>query len=549
MSFLPLILNTAQTMTNDPKSKYFLPGVLANIPGDNTQGRLLPIEEHSWSIGAIGGVSGQTVTSAFEDNWMTYLEKVQKLKLNGQVAVPQPATPFPLLDLQNGQHQAIQIIGLQNVKVARVKVLESTDTGYHISLVLQLNQWSSLGYPALQINTPYTLRQSLCLANQGSTACNGNASTDIDGDGSAVVLIQNAAIEVDLHIGITGTGPARALAVTLNAVDLVGSTPGQSPVLSVQSLVINASVSSFLLDIWRSMATKAITSADGANGIFGQIDTALNTVDNLTTLSKIITGQLESLVNSMFGAVAAGALPTHAPAPGVNQVDQYLVDRAGYALNTEGSGWYLPQVLTGIDQPRLDPFDIASIPIPDFTIDPFGPVTAVAFSTVQVIGLSNLLTPAAQMRFQPNSLSFVATLGMLDPPPVFGGQQQQVPPPPTLLTANFTMTMMDTVVAGGITITLPRPSLAVAANSTGSNLDDLQLDIDSLAISVADPSHFVIAVEIDSAFAGIINEALNTATIRTQILSAVNEALGNSLDTISSAVTGEIKSLIAARLG
>jgi hypothetical protein len=547
MAFLPLILNTAQKLANDPGSKYFLPNVLQGLSGDNSQRKLLPIEQQNWPIGPIGGVPGQTVTTGFEDNWMTYLEKVKKVNLNGQSAIAKPDTPTPQLNLSDSQHNLIQIVGLQNVKVTQVNVLASTEAGYHVALALQSNAWND--YPVLQVNTPYTLSQNLCLANNGSSSCNGNAETDIVGSGSANILIQGAALHADVSVGLSGQDANRQVTVTLNALKLVGSDPNQSPALNVNKLTIDANVSSFLLNVWQTMAIKAITSPDGSAGIFEQIDGALNSAGNLNALAAMLTTQLQSILKEAFGPVAAGALPGHPQAPGVNPVDQYLVDRASYALNTQGSGWYVPQLVTSISNPQLEPLQVASIQLPDITIAALGvTATAVSLSQVTITGLSNLLTPAAQMVFKPNSLSFVATLGMLNPPPQFSGQARQVPAPPTRVNGNFTMTIMDTAIAGTMAITLQQPSLSVTANSEGDSLDNMTISFSSLAISLPDLANLVIAVQLDSAFTGMINEALKNNSIRAQILQAVNGALGSNLGVIGGAVTGQVKQLIQSRL-
>jgi hypothetical protein len=547
MAFLPLILNTAQKLANDPGSKYFLPNVLQGLSGDNSQRKLLPIEQKNWPIGPIGGVPGQTVTTAFEDNWMTYLEKVKKINLTGQNAIAAPGTPTPQLNLADSQGKLIQIVGLQNVKVLQVNVLSSTEAGYHVALVLQSNAWNN--YPALQVATPYTLSQNLCLANSGSNSCNGNAATDIVGSGTANILIQGAALHADVNVGMSGQDANRQVTVTLNALKLVGSDPNQSPALNVSDLTIDANVSSFLLNVWKTMAIKAITSPDGSAGIFEQIDGALNSAGNLNALATMLTTQLQSILKEAFGPVAAGALPSHAQAPGVNQVDQYLVDRASYALNTQGSGWYVPQLVTSISDPQLEPLQVASIQLPDIAISALGvTATAVALSKVTITGLSNLLTPAAQMVFKPNSLSFVATLGMLNPPPVFGGQATQVPAPPTRVNGNFTMTIMDTLINGTMAITLQQPSMSVTANSEGDNLDNMTISFSSIAISLPDLANLVIAVQLDSAFTGMINEALKNNSIRSQILQAVNGALASNLGVIGGAVTDQAKKLIQSRL-
>jgi hypothetical protein len=547
MSFLPMILNTAQTMANDPGNKYFLPGVLASISGDNAQGKLLPVEAQAWPVGPIGGVPGQTIASAFEANWLTYLEKVEKLNISGQDAIPQPATPEPVLNL-GGAAQPIQIIGLQNVKVANVSELTATDDDYRITMTLVLNAWPD--YPPMSISAPYALSQDICLANTGSGTCNGNASTDINGSGSADVRILGAAISADANIGITGQDTARQLVVSLNAVKLVGDGAGVTPSLNVDSLTIDASVSQFLLNVWKNAATQAITSQDGCSAIFTQIEAALNSANNLGSLSSTLTAQLRSVLDGAFDTVSAGSLPSHPQVPGVNQVDQYLVDRATYSLNTQGSDFYLPQLITSISNPQLEPLQISTISVPDISIPVLGvTATQVGLSQVSVVGLSNLLTPAAQMVFQPHRLSFVAALGTLNPPPVFPGQATQVPAPPMQLKGSFSMTITGTVVAGSIAITLNQPTLSVTVDSEGDKLDNLQLHFSTLSIGVADPKDLVIAVQLDSAFQGMINEALNTPSIQTQILEAVNGAVQDNLGQISSAVTTEVVKLLHARLG
>lgn len=552
MSFLPFILNTAQQLTNDPKNSYFLPKLLEPLPGNNAQGRLLPIEQESWVIGPIHGVPGNTITTAFENNWLTYLEKVEKVNLAGKIAIADSQTPQPVLTLGHDPKNPIKIIGLENVKVTKVQVLGSTDSGYHSTLTLQMDQWtlanSGVDYPQLSISTPYTMRQNLCLTNQGQSICGGQYSTQIDGNGTVDVQIQHAHLEVDVSLGIVGQGTTRKIGAILNSLKLHGSNPTQSPQLNISKLTIGANVSQFLLNVWENAARQAILSPDGSSGIFQQVDAALNSQNNLQTISSMVGEQLGSILDRMLGTVPNGQLPNRPQAPGVNPVDQYLMDRASYALNALSNSWYLPKVLCSIDNPRLDPLNLSTINLPNISILGLE-ATQVTLSQVQVIGISNALTPSAQMQFQPSCLNFVATLGLLNPPPVLPGQRMQIPPPPTFMRGQFSLNVMDTPLNGGIIITLAQPTLSVNVNSEGETLADLQLIVNQLQVGLSNLNQLLINVQIESEFTEIINGALNTDSIKQQILDAVNGNLQDNLQVISHAVTNEAKSILQSHLG
>jgi hypothetical protein len=550
MAFFQFLLNSAHEVLNDPESQYFLPKVLSSIKGDNSQGKLLPIEEESWVVGDITGDAGKTITDSFNSYWLGFLED-DGIDISGQYAMANPSTPFPYLAFGNDDEKKIEIVGLENIKVDRAEVLNTTDEGYELLVTLNFNQWteanSGTEHPNLQLITPYQMSQNLCLANNGESTCNGTEHTDIDGNGMATITFEDAYLDVLVTMDIKGSGAQRQISISVTKVMLHGSEGRSEPSLEVSELTIDADQNFIVLGIWKAQATTAIESSVGTASIFQFFAEALNGSSNLIALSENLDQTLGDLLNGIFGTVADGGLPSMPKESGVNAVDQYLIDRFSYALNTQGSSWYLPQLLCSLTDPTIEPLIETEILLPDFELSGLlGEATDVSLSNVIISGISNIFTDPNDFHFLPSSLSFHAVLGELDPPPELECACDGVPEPPTNLKGNFSLVIKDEKLTGSMEIILEQPTFSVAVNSEGETVESLVITIQSMGLSFSDLKNFIIIFEIESVFKDIINKVLNRDSFKTMILEKINAALESNLEAISDAVTRQAKKIFSA---
>lgn len=546
MSLFTFLWETIRPRANDPTStRFWLPGVLAGIERSDGQGKLLPLVQPSWPLGPVTGASGATISKSFADNWATYLEKVQHVDLSHQYPIASPSAPDPVLTL-GGSAGAVVVNGLDNLYVQPARAITPTASGYELELVLQLDYYDgSKGRPTrppLTIDAPYTMEQRLCTSSDGTT-CNGNYATDIVGGGTVSIAIANAWIYATLEVGVAGDGTARAPTVQVTKVALAGATPGSDPDLVIQSLTIDARVSSYLRTVWVTLATNALESPDGRAGIFQSMNTQLNQPGFLASLTSTLTSQCASMLDHLMGPGLA------APAGGgLNPADQYLYDRVRFALDASGSSWYLPRILCNLEQPQLDPLTVASIGLPDLTVAGLT-FTSVTLTDVVLRGLTNLQTPSDQIVFSDAGVTFTAHLGALaDPPPVPCACGGQIPPPPATATAQFAMTTMGQPLTGSLSVTVSDGLLAGQADAIGADVSQLVVTVASLVVQMPDLSGLVIAVDIDSAFKDLVNSVLNQPGPQQAILDALNQQLASQLGTVSTQVTAYAKRAIADQL-
>jgi hypothetical protein len=542
MNLFSFLYNTMQVRVNDPKNtRFWLPTVLQGIDGSNSKGKLLPIETDNFEIGPVKGEAGTTVTTAFTSQWQSYLEKVQKADLSTQTAIPSPNTPYATLSFLDAT-----ISGLENLYVLGNPNVTSDNTGYKTTITLQSNYYDGTNnkpiVPKLSITGNYKITQSLCTADKATpTVCNGNYSTDIDGKGLASIEIDNAFIEADLNIYVTGTGAGRTASIKITALRLRGANTGSFPDLQVLDIKIDASVSSFLKGIWVTMSKKAITSPEGRTGIFTEINEQLNSADNLSRLSGTVTTQFQKALNSIMGGIPQNSLPSDAGQNVPNAADLYIFDRIRFSLNDSTGQWYLPKIVTSVKNPTLEPLNIASISLPDQPLEQFGiTLSKIQLQNIVVTGLSNILAPVNQLIFQPNAdLSATVNLSALP-----------TPPPPLTATSSFSFfpTGADQTFTGSLVIKVNKSQLSFATSLGGNDVSSLTMTLSSAKIS-ARTADITVVLTLDSFFTDMINNSvLNQDSLKQTILDKLNGEITNNLKAISQQITDSARKGIGGRL-
>ncbi len=538
---LPFVFNTIRKRTIDPaNARFFLPRLLEDTDGDNSRGKLLPIEEDNWALGPITGEGGNTVTTAFVNNWATYLEKVKKVNLSAQYPIADPSTPYPKLSM--GGSEKIVIDGLENIFVAPNPAFTAVEDGYKIAATLQVGYWDGTAgrvkYPSLSLAGGYRLEQKLVVADKVTLKPTGAGDTDIDGGGTVDIEVQNAFIDTVFAITVKTAGNGgRELAVNIQSLLFRGPDVKTRPSLSVKKLDIDASVSQFLLGVWEKMARKAIESPDGSNGIFQNINAALNQPGNLKPLSIELSSKLATAIDGLLGP-ADGTLAAIHPSSTLNPVDRYMFDRIRVALNSSASSLFLPQLLCQNQNPPLSPLHFDRLDLPP--LDVLGLTWENGqLSNLVFTGLTNVQAPPnATVISDQDVLQFTGTLGAWNPPPKVSCAAG-IPAPPATGSATFSVTPKNWGPLGGnLAMTVQGVQVAGSARASGSDDSALTIDITSLGLGASDlVSSVHLTLEIDSKFKVIINKAINTQSVLQKILDGLNAELAKRLPDISAQVT------------
>lgn len=543
MALLLFILNTASESANTPGSKLFLPTNLADIKGDNSEGKLLPLEEDKIEVGDVKGPPGATITQTFGDQWLL-LEGPPNP--DHEIAIPNPDTPFPMLTLGDGSGTKVVINGLNNVYIRSVEQTGDTTDSTTFQLALDFGFWNSTnggaGIPGLSVSAPYRLSQKLCLAKPGSKTCTpGHAHVSIDGDGTVEIDISNAKIVTDATVTVSTANGKRELAVTLSALKIEGAKQDTFPVLEIKDLTIGANVSKFLLHAWKSMATKALTSPDASKAIFQNIQTQLNSENNIGAVSNLITEQLQVVMDDLLGAVD-GTLPQTIDEGGQTKVDLYLYDRVFYAMNTPDSTWFLPRTLCSMANPKIDPYTADEILLGSLNVEGVA-FTNAKLTNVKVVGLSNLSAPAKTTVFAPGSITTDANLAAYQPPPKL---DCCTIPAKTQVTAQFSADGGGVALHADITVEVTAATLKVVANAVGNTTTELDVKVTAMSLVIPNLSDMTITATMDTNqfFLELINKILNGDSIKTEILNQINAELKNVLPQISQAATSLGKSII-----
>ena len=211
------IFRTVKTSANDPKSKNFLPVLLANIQSGGAP--LLPLKEDSWTIGKLGGTSGLTIAKNIAN---------QYYQINGNPVIPYPKDPDPSLDLKDskGVHKVI-INGLENVYITDFTNYNYDEASATVTadITMQFNYWTKnrgglqpgQKIIPLALSAPFILTQNLCVSNNldDSTCIDPNAApVQIVGEGTFSADISQLNFNASIKITVAPNRSRLNLAIT-----------------------------------------------------------------------------------------------------------------------------------------------------------------------------------------------------------------------------------------------------------------------------------------------------------------------------------------------
>lgn len=551
MPLFPFFYNTFLSVANDPKQKNFLPTLLTGIAGNNSQGKLLPIEESNWDLGAIGGDPGNLITSAFGGVWCQQIGCQ-----TGYEAIGTPGDSNPKLKVGNGEPASLIVKGLENLLVLALREGDVTTTpaGYTVTSRLQFNYWDGKeGRPKvtpLGIQGKYALSQALCVAKQGSQVCDPGVgqSTVIVGFGGFDAMVTDAYVDADLQLMVDPLDDKKLKAV-LTRLNFHGLGANPFPGLTLVSLTVDNDIDPLYKMIYETQAQTALESQDGQAGIFTQMNATLNSAYNLAALSGTLSDQLNSLLDSLFGTMGE-EMPASLASDAPNAVDQYIFNRVRLALNASTPGnnqWYLPKVLCNLSSPSLSPLAIDRIDLPNQTV--LGLLfTNIFLANVKVSGLTNVLAPAPTITFDAEGMDAIANLGVLNPPPPIDCSQGAIPMPPLTITADFSAESDGVVLPAAATVTVQNASLLISADASGSEATSMVVDMTRLQISIANLADLSIQLKIQSVFQQMLNELVNRNDIKQRIVDALNDAIRSNLAAISANITTYARAIILDRI-
>lgn len=569
------VYNTLRKRVNDAKNqKYWLPQRLEELNNSDNSGKLLPIKEPYWDLGILQDEGGITIRNSLTASWWGLVTNIIQrtkpplnIETNNYTPINCPNNPWPQLSMSG-----VIIDGLQNVLILPSPTTEQIALGYKTVIPLQVGYYNGQnGVPALpqlQVTGKYSLRQCVCAATKEDTSkCTDLQLSlklvswpeeEITGTGSIAVNFTNVYIDATVIIQSVGSDQQRTLQVVVENLQVRGSQPGTVPTLKLleDKLTIDSELNPIILNTFKAQVINAFNHPATSQAIIANLNANLNQPGNRQQLEDMLTQQFNKLIDDSVGAVPPGQLPSDVGQQSPNAVNQYLFDRARFALNNPNSDYYLPKGIFSNTNPPLEPYQIDRISLGDQESAELGlQLQNLQLTQLQITGLSNTTVPADKLIFKSEAADAALALSTLNPAPQVTFKQngslvtRQIINPPLTITGYFSMQVAgdDDQLRGDVTITVNRSNVIVALTTEGQELSELQVNFKKLQIDAA-LSDIKIELNIDSAFKDVVNEILNQDEIKRQALQGINEKAAENLDTISQEATSNVKRLISSQL-
>ncbi|NKB45069.1 MAG: hypothetical protein GKS03_12405 [Alphaproteobacteria bacterium] len=544
------MLDTMQSRLNDPaNSKYWLPVLLKNLKKSNGL-PALPLTKKEENIGAMTGPDGAFIADTIALDWAVFNNFP-----DSPYAIPSPDDPWPILDLSD-----LIVAGLDNVfMVNSVSSPIAGQTGYSSTITLQFNYYADTN-PALEnlkINGRYDLTQAVCSSDtSGGSECNGNYSATVWGKGEFGADINDCYLDADVSVIVSGQGASRALAVTVNNLNLRGQNTGSNPTISFFNVTVE---DTNIGDDIAEMAKRALNAPEGNSGVILAISSALNAPGTLQNFSELLTNWIASAFDKLFAPIPASGLPND----GSNQnaatlVDLYLFDRIRVAVSNPDSNWFIPWQVASSADPVLEPYSTAEITFPDQEIGGL-PFTGIKLTDVSIANASNVVPPYATFLLNSPDVAAVIDLGALPvgPSRTFERNGEEIimnipPAPPVVLTGTFTFTqggIAPVQLSGTAEISATKVSLALVITPSGADAASLQFTAQSLTVDLS-PAAVSAVVELkdDSSLDQLAETLLESQDAQSQISNALNNELAGQLSQLSSYFSEIVRTAIDRQL-
>lgn len=524
------IFTTICSSANTPKSKLFLPTVLAGIQSGGSS--IIPLKEKQWTIGVIGGTNGLTIANQIAGGYSL---------TQGTDVIPYPKNPNPTLNLEDPTGvNMIVINGLDNVYVQNFENYNYDETKACVTadIVMVFNYWTNnpsglqpgQKVTPLAINTPFYLTQNLCGAPVNSKTCTDPSAPPINVDGVGTLQAGISSLNFTASVQISVLNNRAGLNCQVTNIQLI-TTGAQAPQFqNVTAQLLNSQGLDGI--VIGNLIENALSSSDASTAIFSQMQDSLNTSGNLGALSDTLTTQIAAFLDDRMSPVV-GQLPSDSGQQATNLVDLYLFDRVRYSLNDTSSGWYVKTLLDQYQNPPLNPFKPSDLNIGSFSLNPL-PFTLsnVTLSNIVINGFPNATIPAVMMLLTPPTLNFVILLGSLG-----SG---------TNATANFSASYPGGQLNFGIQVAVNSVSLTCIVQPSGDDVSHLNVAFNSITFGVPQPSDMVITInDPGDPLASVVQNVLNSSNVQSLIINAVNSQLQDHLSEIGGEVTGLIQNLVS----
>ena len=551
-NLVSFILNTLQGPVNDPENTtLWLPKLLYTLKNDDGH-KVLPVKAEKENLGAIENSNGIFLSEQIANTWIIYLQ-THDPGITSSAAIPDPSNPYPSLSLTN-----MNIDGLQNV-YALVGAATAHSDGYKVTVPLNFNHYGKTvgGVPMtpLRLVSGYSFTASVCTTTDGKT-CNGEISDTLTGEGSLTAEIADAQLQAELLVTVNGTGTGRTLGLALDTLTLTG-IDDKGPTFDITEITITnfkygSGFSSFI--------KQAMTSGQGQAAVFGSVNNALNTPDNIDAVSKALLSRAGDILDRIFGPPPAGGLPSRdSGQEPSNPVDLLLFDRMRGALGTPASNWYLPWQVASLDDPVVDPYgkDRIEIGTKVFKGLTYKDIT---LTDLVIAGTSNVEAPVDTVFLASPKITATLDFGLLkaggERTVKRDGHDARVPvpaAPPLSVTFGFAMTqegISPVDIKGTVAVTVTGMTATLSITPSGDKASELVLDVGGFAVdlSAATVTPTVTLDPPNPFLQGVVEQFFQSDTVKTDIADAITTQLTDQESEISKSVSASARAAIHAQL-
>ncbi len=558
------IFTTLRKRANDPNnSSFWLPGRVAEARKSGSEDKLLPLKADSWDLGTISGQAGSDFQNIIKSQWWigkVGFDRRKDPNLSKHQAIACPDNPFPKLSMSQ-----ITIEKLNNLWIMENHSIEKTDFGYHSVLTARFSYYngenSAQNLGPLQIGGQYILEQCVCT---GPSVKSGEPITGrcddwypsetIRGKGDFSITFKELYVDVILDIRVEGSGADRSLSAIIQKLEVRGPDLGGLPNLSVDILTVETEWTYLSEGYWIPQAKLAISSEDGVRGIILNLNATLNRIENLQKLSQMLAGQLNGLLDGIFGTVPQGKLPNQAKTTSSNPSDGYVFDRIRFSLNDPNSDYYLPLLILKVPDPCLEPCEMKDLSLSDLSFSGIE-FTNIILSEVTILGFSNAIVAPEDVSFRSGGIDLVISLSSLNPGPQISVttngvmSSRQIPKPPLKISSSFSMRAvdLDEPILGNLSSKIASSKVQVSMDLEGEDLESLTIRVTAIVFK-AKYEDIIIQSKLDSSFQDIIDEVMNQDNVKNQALRSGNERASENLAKISQFATDSVKRLIGSKL-
>ena len=235
----------------------------------------------------------------------------------------------------------------------------------------------------------------------------------------------------------------------------------------------------------------------------------------------------------------------------INQ-DQFfsqLIQQA--SSNPKGDG-YLPKVITGLKDPRLDPFSIKTLDLGQQKF--LGEEVDVTLDEVAIHGLANVEVAPGALTISGMMINFTASFSRISPPPKGTTKDLQI-------SADFTLKSQQAgTLNGSATIAVEQSSLKGTLNLGGKDFQTINIDFSSLTVEATQHTipgetskqNVTATVQLkpdNQFFDSLIAKIMEQPNAVDTVVSHINTEIASHLTRINAEVTDMAQKILVQKLG